>query len=97
MTKESQLPSFRYFDKGDLAVVVKNFALLQSGRMMMSGFLAWLVCVLIYIQFLAEGSVRFSLFFQWVWTYLNAKCGRLESLIIANLRHQLNIMLAINM
>jgi len=64
---------------------------------MMSGFLAWLVWVLIYIQFLAEGSLQFSVSFQWVWTYLCAKRDCLEPLLTANLRHQLNIMLAINM
>ena len=69
------LPPFRYFDKGNLAVVGKNFAVLQSGRVMMSGFLAWLVWALIHIQFLAESSLRFSVFFQWVWTYLSAKRG----------------------
>jgi NADH dehydrogenase len=42
---------------------------------MMSGFLAWLVWVLIHIQFLAESSLRFSVFFQWIWTYLSAKRG----------------------
>jgi NADH dehydrogenase FAD-containing subunit len=73
--KKSQLPPFRYFDKGNLAVVGKNFAVLQSGRVMMSGFLAWLVWALIHIQFLAESSLRFSVFFQWVWTYLSAKRG----------------------
>jgi len=42
VTGKSPLPLFRYFDKGNLAVVGKNFAVLQSGRVMMSGFLAWL-------------------------------------------------------
>jgi NADH dehydrogenase FAD-containing subunit len=76
MTKESQLPPFRYFAKGDLAVVVKNFALLQSGCMMMSGFLTWLVWVLIHIQFLAEGSLWFSVCFPV--GPLSAKRGCLE-------------------
>jgi hypothetical protein len=53
--------------------------------------------ILIYIQFLAKGSVRFSVFFHRVRTHLSAKRGCLESLSAANLRHQLNIMLAINM
>jgi NADH dehydrogenase len=75
VTRKSQLPPFRYFDKGNLAVVGKNFAVLQSGRVRMSGFLAWLVWGLIHIQFLAESSLRFSVFFQWVWTYLSAKRG----------------------
>jgi NADH:ubiquinone reductase (H+-translocating) len=75
VTKKGPLPPFRYFDKGNLAVVGKNFAVLQSGRVMMSGFFAWLVWALIHIQFLAESSLRFSVFFQWVWTYLSAKRG----------------------
>lgn len=73
VTQKSPLLPFRYFDKGNLAVVGKNFAVLQSGRVMMSGFLAWLVWALIHIQCLAESSLRFSVFFQWVWTYLSAK------------------------
>src|SRR3984885_13792667 len=72
---KSPLPPFRYFDKGNLAVVGKNFAVLQSGRVMMSGFFAWLVWALIPIQFVAESSLRFSVMFQWVWTYLSAKRG----------------------
>lgn len=73
--KKSPLPPFRYFDKGNLAVVGKNFAVLQSGRVMISGFFAWLVWALIHIQFLADSSLRFSVFFQWVWTYLSGKRG----------------------
>ncbi len=75
LTTKSPLSPFRYFDKGNLAVVGKNFAVLQSGRVMMSGFLAWLVWALIHIQFLAESSLRFSVLFQWVWTYLSANRG----------------------
>ena len=75
VTKKSPLPPFRYFDKGNLAVVGKNFAVLQSGRVLMSGFFAWLVWALIHIQFLAENSLRFSVFFQWVWTYLSGRRG----------------------
>ena len=74
-TQKPQLPPFRYFDKGNLAVVGENFAVLQSGRVKMSGFFAWLVWALIHIQFLAENSLRFSVFLQWVWTYLSAKRG----------------------
>jgi NADH dehydrogenase FAD-containing subunit len=67
------LPPFRYFDKGNLAVVGKNFAILQSVGLQLSGFPAWLVWALIHIQFLAENSLRFSVFLQWVWTYVSGK------------------------
>jgi NADH dehydrogenase FAD-containing subunit len=75
VTKEAPLPPFRYFDKGNLAVVGKGFAVLESGRVTMSGVFAWLVWGLIHIQFLAESSLRFSVFFQWVWTYISGKRG----------------------
>jgi NADH dehydrogenase FAD-containing subunit len=71
--QKPQLPPFRYFDKGNLAVVGEGFAVLQSGRVKMSGLFAWLVWALIHIQFLAESSLRFSVFLQWVWTYLSGK------------------------
>ena len=75
VTLKSPLPPFRYFDKGNLAVVGKNFAVLQSGRVKISGFFAWLVWALIHIQFLADSSLRFSVFLQWVWTYISGKRG----------------------
>jgi NADH dehydrogenase len=75
VTRKSPLPAFRYFDKGNLAVVGKNFAVLQSGHVTMSGFFAWLVWALIHIQFLAESSLRFSVFLQWVWTYISTQRG----------------------
>jgi NADH dehydrogenase FAD-containing subunit len=75
VTQKPQLPPFRYFDKGNLAVAGKNFAVLQSGPVKMSGFFAWLVWALIHIQFLAENSLRFSVLLQWVWTYLSGKRG----------------------
>jgi NADH dehydrogenase FAD-containing subunit len=85
VTKKPPLPPFRYFDKGNLAVVGKNFAVLQSGRVRISGFFAWLVWALIHMQFLAESSLRVSVFFQWVWTYISAKRG--DRLIIEQRRN----------
>ena len=76
----SPLPPFRYFDKGNLAVVGRSFAVLQSAGVQLSGFIAWLVWALIHIQFLADASLRFSVFLQWMWTYISGK--RAERLII---------------
>lgn len=84
VTGKRPLPPFGYFDKGNLAVVGKNFAVLQSGRFRMSGFFAWLVWALIHLQFLAERSLRFSVLSQWAWTYLSSKRG--DRLIIE--RHE---------
>jgi NADH dehydrogenase FAD-containing subunit len=74
---------FRYFDKGNLAVVGKGFAVLQSGKVHMSGFAAWLVWAAIHLQFLAQSSLRVSVFVQWAWTYCTGQRG---SRIIVNHR-----------
>jgi NADH dehydrogenase len=68
-------PPFRYFDKGNLAVVGKGFAVLQSGKLQLSGFMAWLAWAEVHLQFLAQSSLRVSVFVQWVWTYLTGQRG----------------------
>jgi NADH:ubiquinone reductase (H+-translocating) len=60
---------FSYFDKGNMAVVGKGFAVLESHKVAVSGFGAWLAWAFIHLQFLATSSLRLSVFLQWVWTY----------------------------
>lgn len=85
ITGQPALPPFHYFDKGNLAVVGKNFAVLQSAGIELSGFPAWLVWALVHMQFLAEASLRFSVFLQWTWTYFTGK--RAARLIIRQPPH----------
>ena len=66
---------FRYFDKGNMAVVGKGFAVLQSGKVQLSGFLAWLAWAEVHLQFLGQSSLRLSVFVQWAWTYLTGQRG----------------------
>jgi NADH dehydrogenase len=66
---------FRYFDKGNMAVVGKNFAVLDSGGVHVNGFLAWLAWATVHLQFLAQSNLRVSVFMQWVWTYLTRQRG----------------------
>src|SRR6516164_4165176 len=40
---------FRYFDKGNMAVVGKNYAVLERGWLRTSGFLTWLVWAFVHI------------------------------------------------
>lgn len=66
---------FRYFDKGSMAVVGKGFAILQTGKVHLSGFLAWFAWAGVHLEFLATSSLRVSVFVQWVWTYLTGQRG----------------------
>jgi NADH dehydrogenase len=66
---------FSYFDKGTMAVVGKGFAVLQSGKVQISGFAAWLTWAAVHLQFLATSSLRVGVFLQWAWTYLTGQRG----------------------
>ncbi len=75
VTGKSKPAPFHYFDKGNMAVVGKGFAVLQSGKVQTSGFPAWLAWTAVHLQFLAQSSLRVSVFLQWVWTYITGQRG----------------------
>jgi NADH:ubiquinone reductase (H+-translocating) len=60
---------FRYFDKGNMAVVGKNFAVLERGRIRTSGFITWLLWVFIHVMFLPQLQNRLRVQRQWFWSY----------------------------
>jgi NADH dehydrogenase len=66
---------FRYVDKGNMAIVGPGFAVLESGKIHLSGFLAWLAWAGVHLEFLAQSSLRVSVFLQWVWTYITGQRG----------------------
>src|SRR6267154_2093589 len=66
---------FKYFDKGNMAVVGKGFAVLQTGKIHLSGFSAWLAWAAVHLQFLATSSLRVSVFLQWIWTFITGQRG----------------------
>ncbi len=75
IVSRSQLPPFRYWDKGNMAVAGKGFAVLESGKVRLSGLLAWLVWGVVHLQFLAQRNLRVSVFLQWVWTGVTGQRG----------------------
>src|SRR6516162_9792553 len=60
---------FRYFDKGNMAVVGKNYAALERGWLHTSGFLTWLVWAFVHILSLPPLQNRLRVQRQWLWTY----------------------------
>jgi NADH dehydrogenase len=72
---KSGLKPFRYFDKGNMAVVGKGYAILQSGKLRMHGLIAWFAWAFIHITFLAQLGLRISVFLQWAWLFLTGERG----------------------
>ncbi|WP_261335727.1 NAD(P)/FAD-dependent oxidoreductase [Rhizobium leguminosarum] len=64
---------FRYQDKGNMAVVGRNYAILEAGHLRMSGFLTWLVWVFIHLMALPQMQNRWRVQSQWLWSYLTGQ------------------------
>jgi NADH:ubiquinone reductase (H+-translocating) len=72
---QKALRPFRYLDKGSMAVVGKNFAIMESGRIRMSGFLAWLAWAVVHIMSLPQLQNRLRVQRQWFWSYFTGQRG----------------------
>jgi NADH:ubiquinone reductase (H+-translocating) len=64
---------FHYFDKGNMAVVGKNYAVLERGWLRTSGFLTWLVWAFVHILSLPQLQNRLRVQRQWLWTYFTGQ------------------------
>jgi NADH dehydrogenase len=64
---------FHYFDKGNMAVVGKNYAVLERGWLRTSGFLTWLVWAFVHILSLPQLQNRLRVQRQWLWSYFTGQ------------------------
>jgi NADH dehydrogenase len=64
---------FRYFDKGNMAVVGKNYAVLERGWLRTSGFLTWLAWTFVHILSLPQLQNRLRVQRQWLWSYFTGQ------------------------
>lgn len=67
--------AFRYFNKGDMAVVGRNYAVLERGGLRIAGLPAWLAWAFIHVVSLALFNNRLLVFTQWLWSYFTFERG----------------------
>ena len=63
------LPQFSYADRGSLAVIGQNSAVVDLGFIKFTGFIAWLFWLLVHIYFLIEFDNKLLVMLQWGWHY----------------------------
>ena len=66
---------FKYRDKGIMATVGRNKAIMKSGKWQMTGRLAWLAWLVVHIYFLTGFKNRLFVVMQWAWSYLTFRRG----------------------
>ena len=65
------LKPFTYWDKGIIATIGRGRAVGYSGRIHVSGVVAWFGWLFIHIYFLIGFRNRLSVLMQWAWAYLS--------------------------
>lgn len=78
---------FRYMDKGSMATIGRNKAVVEFGKVRFSGPLAWLVWVFVHLMALVEFRNRFLVFVSWLWSYISS--DKSIRLIIRSYKKQL--------
>ena len=61
--------AFRYLDKGTMAIIGKNAAVVKSGKFALVGFPAWLAWLFIHILFLVGFRNKLSVLLGWAFAY----------------------------
>lgn len=71
---KEELP-FKYVDKGIMATIGRERAVVQSGGFHFHGFFAWVMWLVVHIMYLIGFRNRFLVFAQWFWSYMTLRRG----------------------
>lgn len=73
--KDQTMPAFSYSDKGSLAIIGQNAAVVDFGFVRITGFLAWLIWLVAHIYYLIEFDNKLVVMIQWAWNYFTRNRG----------------------
>jgi NADH dehydrogenase len=75
LLKGEKMKPFEYNDKGTMATVGRNRAVVDLGKLRFGGFFAWYVWMFVHLWFLVGFRNRAITFFNWVYNYINYDKG----------------------
>jgi NADH:ubiquinone reductase (H+-translocating) len=61
---------FKYFDKGSMATIGRNKAIVEAGKLKLTGFIAWLAWLFVHVISLIGFRNRLYVLSEWFWAYL---------------------------
>ncbi|NTU92183.1 MAG: NAD(P)/FAD-dependent oxidoreductase [Chlorobiaceae bacterium] len=66
---------FRYRDKGQMATIGRNRAIVEFGNLKFDGAVAWFTWLLVHIYYLSTFRHRVFVLMQWAWSYFTFGFG----------------------
>jgi NADH dehydrogenase len=70
MTGGGTPTSFRYRDKGTMATVGRNYAVVQLGRIRVAGFVGWLMWLFVHLAYIITFRSKAVVLINWAWNYI---------------------------
>lgn len=70
LAQQAPAQPFRYRDKGAMATIGRNAAVARLGGRLHTGFIAWLIWLVIHIFFLIGFRNRLGVLLNWAWNYV---------------------------
>jgi NADH dehydrogenase len=67
--------AFHYLDKGVMATIGRSRAVARIGGIRLSGFVAWIVWLLLHIIYLMDFRNRILVLIDWAWSYFTYQRG----------------------
>jgi NADH:ubiquinone reductase (H+-translocating) len=65
-----QATRFRYRDKGTMATVGRNHAVVQLGPIRMDGFIGWLMWLFVHLAYIITFRSKAVVLLNWAWNYI---------------------------
>ena len=65
-----QATPFRYHDKGTMATIGRNYAVVQLGRIRVAGFVGWLMWLFVHLAYIITFRSKAVVLINWAWNYV---------------------------
>jgi NADH dehydrogenase len=75
ITKQKPLKSFSYLDKGSMATIGRNKAVVEVKGLKLTGTIAWLTWLWLHLFYLLGGRNKIGTMADWTWNYLTFDRG----------------------
>jgi len=75
LSKNQKLENFKYLDKGSMATIGRNKAVVQVKSLKISGAIAWLIWLWLHLFYLLGGRNKIGTMADWTWNYLTFDRG----------------------
>jgi NADH dehydrogenase len=75
ISKSQKLESFKYLDKGSMATIGRNKAVVQVKGIKIAGAIAWLIWLWLHLFYLLGGRNKIGTMADWTWNYLTFDRG----------------------